>query len=471
MKPGGRSLARVAVGVAGTALGLRLGARTSACLGPLEVAADLDLDPAGGVRIDIPPLGTARLRTHRGPLQVRVTATGVDPSRVDGLLDMPTDHADAADIRARFERTLAAVGGDAQNLARALAVRSVIAGIGGATALGALAFRRRRDIAGAAVVSTAALGVAAAVAAATADKDAWRDPQLTGLLTKAPLILGDLQQAPARLGTYRDQLAELVATATDVYARVVELPEAPPGDAIRLVHISDLHLSPLGVPLAKTLVEQYHADAVIDTGDFVDWGTPAEDVLAGQIADLDVPYLYVKGNHDSAGTARAIAKQPNATVFEVGDEPREIVGLRFAGMADPRFTPDKTTGDDRPNHRVADASAAFAEAIRGKQIDVALVHSPAAARPLAGLVPLVLAGDIHRRETKRYGDTTVLVQGTSGGAGLRGVQVDPPTPVSLSVLFVDRASRRLWGVDEITLAGIGRTEVSVVRRTVAELTA
>jgi hypothetical protein len=97
-------------------------------------------------------------------------------------------------------------------------------------------------------------------------------------------------------------------------------------------------------------------------------------------------------------------------------------------------------------------------------VDIALVHSPAAARALAGAVPLVLAGDIHRREIRRVDGTTVLVQGSSGGAGLRGVQQDPPVPLMLSVLHFDPRSRRLTAVDEVTLGGLGRTEVSVVRR-------
>jgi hypothetical protein len=61
------------------------------------------------------------------------------------------------------------------------------------------------------------------------------------------------------------------------------------------------------------------------------------------------------------------------------------------------------------------------------------------------------------------------VQGTSGGAGLRGVQEDPPTPVMLSVLYLDRTSRRLWGADEVTLGGLGQTQLAVVRRSAADL--
>jgi predicted MPP superfamily phosphohydrolase len=466
-----RRLARILVGAAGTQLGLRLAARTRHHLGPVEVTADVSLARTGGTTVHVPPLGTARVRTHRGPVQITAEATGIDPARAQGLLRMPKDQADAADIRAQLDTALAALTSDVKDLGRDLAVRSAVAGVAGAAALAVLTLRRPRDVLGAVATSTAGLAAAAATAAVSIDKNAWRNPQLTGLLTQAPLILGDLQQAPARIGIYRDQLADLIRTGTGVYRRLAVLPEPPPEDAIRLVHISDIHLSPVAFALAKALVEEYQADAVIDTGDLVDWGTPAEAALAGEIAKLGVPYVYVKGNHDSQGIADAVARQPNATVLAADDPPKQIAGLWFAGMADPRFTPDKTTGDDHAAHRVDEAAEVFADHLRNsiQPVDIALVHAPAAGRALEGLVPLVLAGDIHRRAVSRYGTTTVLVQGTSGGAGLRGVQEDPPTPVMLSVLYLDRTSRRLWGADEVTLGGLGQTQLAVVRRSAADL--
>jgi predicted MPP superfamily phosphohydrolase len=302
-------------------------------------------------------------------------------------------------------------------------------------------------------------------------KNAWRSLELDGLLTKAPLLLGDLQSAPERLATYRDQLTELIRTGTDVYRAVAALPEPPPADAIRLLHISDIHLSPIAFPLAKALVDEYRVDAVVDTGDLVDWGTPPEQMFAGQVAALGVPYVFVKGNHDSDAIAAAVAAQPDATVLDTAGGVVEVAGVRFAGMADPRFTPDKTTGDDHAEHRVSEAAAAFAAAIVGTQVDVVLAHDPAAARALAGIVPLVLAGHTHQRAVRRFGDTVLLVQGTTGGSGLRGVQQQPTTPVSLSIVYLDRATKRLHSVDEITLGGIGSVSLHVERRALDDLLA
>jgi predicted MPP superfamily phosphohydrolase len=463
--PDGRSIARtvagVAVGIAGSQLGLRLAGRTRAWIGPLRVSAGVQLGRSGGVHVQLPPAGSASIASHRGPISIQVRAEQIDPDHVDRI------PANEHELRAE----LSAAAEQARGLARTLAVRSVGAAAGGAALSAAACLRSRRDVGVAALTAAGVLASGAAVAAGTRDRDAWREPQLQGLLRKAPLLLGDLRTAPGRIEAYRAQLIGLLCTATTVYRAVTELPEPPPVDAIRLLHLSDIHLSPLAYPLAKAVVDEYDVDVVVDTGDLVDWGTPAEQAVASQVAGLGVPYVFVKGNHDSRGIAEAVARQPNATVLDAGDEPVDIAGLRFAGMADPRFTPDKTTGDDRADHRVSEAAGPFAASLAGRGVDIALAHDPAAGRALADVVPLVLSGHTHRRSVHRYGETVVLVQGTSGGAGLRGVQAEPRVPVSLSVLYLDRATRRLVALDELTLGGIGEVSLNVVRRSRAELLA
>ena len=359
-----RWLARGGVGLAGAAAGLRLAPDTRRWIGPVEVGARVRVGRRGGVDVDLPPLGSAHLDTHGGVLAVHAAPVGRRPRPGPG----PARDAGRRRRTSRDHPQLDALGSrataDGRALGVALAARSAAAALGGAASLAALTWRRPRDVAASTALAGLGLGAAAVAARATLRPDAWREPALSGLLTRAPLLLGDLRTAPARIATYRDQLAELLRTATDVHARLTQLPDAPPADAIRLVHVSDIHLSPLAHPLAQVLVERYDAAAVLDTGDLVDWGTPAEAALAGPIAELGVPYVYVKGNHDSAGIAAAVARQPNAVVLDAGDPPRDVAGLRFVGMADPRFTPDKTTGDDHAAHRVGEAAAVFAATLR-----------------------------------------------------------------------------------------------------------
>src|SRR5262249_57916802 len=90
-------------------------------------------------------------------------------------------------------------------------------------------------------------------------------------------------------------------------------------------------------------------DMVIDTGDITDWGSEPEASYVAAIGRLNVPYVFVRGNHDSRQTQAAVGRQPNAIVLD--DEVRTVDGLTIAGIGDPRFTPDKTaegTGPQAP---------------------------------------------------------------------------------------------------------------------------
>jgi hypothetical protein len=55
------------------------------------------------------------------------------------------------------------------------------------------------------------------------------------------------------------------------------------------------------------------------------------------------------------------------------------------------------------------------------------------------------------------------VQGSTGGAGLRALQSQPPTPIECSVLYFDRATRKLQAWDDITVAGLGGTAAQIQR--------
>jgi len=104
--------------------------------------------------------------------------------------------------------------------------------------------------------------------------------------------------------------------------------------------------------------------------------------------------------------------------------------------------------------------------------DIALVHDPTAADPLAGTVPLVLAGHTHRRASQVLGQgTLLLVEGSTGGAGLRALEIQPPTPLECSVLYFERATRRLQGWDEVTLGGLGQATAEITRHLASETTA
>lgn len=446
-----RRLLRLGVALLGADLGGRLGSRTRVQVGPAIAEARLVPDPKAGTDVNVPPIGTARLETHKGLLRLEATVTGIDEREARSLVSEPGRFH--VNVQRELKSGLIEV-----------AKRSAAGTVAGAALASALAERSVKQTVAGGLVGAAAFAANAAVTYRTAKLNAWQNPHLSGLLAHAPGVIGDVRQIPKQFGRYRTQLAEITASVTGIYRGLTTLPGSPPKDAIRIVWLSDIHNNPLAFAVAHSLVEHYEAAMVIDTGDIADWGSEQETRVFSDIKHIPAPYLYIKGNHDGPQTVKALRKIKNVVVLDKG-EVIEQAGLRIAGDADPRFTPDKSTGDDAfGKDRLAEIGTALAATLADAEVDIALVHDPVVAAQLAGVVPLVLSGHTHKRNDRAVDGTLLLTQGSSGGAGLRGVRENPPDPLAVSVLHIDPATKRLHTLDELTFGGLGLTELSLVRR-------
>jgi predicted phosphodiesterase len=230
--------------------------------------------------------------------------------------------------------------------------------------------------------------------------------------------------------------------------------------------VSDLHVNPASWDVIRSVTKQFEVDAIIDAGDISDHGTAAENAYLEPIATLGVPYVWVRGNHDSMDTQRGVADQPNGVVLD--DQVKEVAGLRIAGIGDPRFTPDKDTRDRPAPVSVTQTGLGLADLIRsqpaGAPVDVAVIHDPDGATQLDGVVPLALSGHLHvRKERFMPGGTFQFIQGSTGASGLRGLEKEKPTPVMASVLYFDRATHQLQAWDDIKLGGLGLQSASIER--------
>jgi predicted phosphodiesterase len=463
------ALAILAVSVAGVIVGVLLGAHTQTNVGPFR--ADLAITPsiAGDTTVSVPPLGALELDSHDGPAHLSVRLGSLDQQRTQALINDPGSIAQAGqnalqDVTAGITR---------------LGLRTLGGTVLCTLLLSALVFRDVRRVAwsgGLALLITAgSLGTAVL----TARPQAIEEPRYEGLLVNAPAIVGDARRIAHDYAKYSEQLQRLVTNVSRIYTTVSTLPVYQPAPGTtRVLHVSDLHLNPTAWPLMRTLVDQFDIDAVIDTGDITDWGSEPEASFVGSIGQLKVPYVYVRGNHDSARTAAAVASQRNAVVLN--DSVTSVAGLTVAGIGDPRFTPDKSTSPAAPAEskqtveRVIEAGETLANTIRRspQPVDIALVHDPASAGPLSGVCPLVLAGHTHKREVLTLAQvpggqpTRLLVQGSTGGAGLRGLEGEKPTPLTLSVLYFDD-KHKLQAYDDIQLAGGGQSQVTLERHLVS----
>jgi predicted phosphodiesterase len=463
----GLALALIVVSLGGVALGLRFDGRVQQNVGPFSATFAVRPSLDGGTDVQIPPLGSLSVASHAGPAHMSLTLDSLNQARAEQLVKDRNGIAAASDSAVP----------DVENGVIRVVLQTAGVSVLGAMLLGALVFRRASRVAicgGIALVTVAASG---AIAFGTFRASSIEEPKYDGLLANAPAVVGDARSIANQFSAYRDELQSLVDNVSKLYGTVNALPVyTPTPGTIRVLHISDLHLNPAAWSIIETAVTEFHIDVVIDTGDINDWGSTMEASFVDSIRKLKVPYVYIRGNHDSAITARAVAKEPNAIVLE--NKVATVDGLTVAGIGDPRFTPDKSSDENVPDSAVVASGQTLASTIekhdagaKADPVDIALVHDPASAGALDGTVPLVLAGHIHKRDVYEMpavpGEqpTMMMVEGSTGGAGLRGLQGETPTPLEMSVLYFD-ANHVLQAYDEITVGGTGESNVMLSRHIV-----
>lgn len=451
----------VVAGLLGGWLGLALGGQVVTPIGPADVTFSLSPQWHGETVVNVAPLGQLAFDTHAAPLRIEAAITDI---RLSAAEEMFTDPE-------AIDRMAAGIGADLTDGVIALVLRSLIVAVLGAALMGFLLFRNARRALASALTTLVVLVASGGAAALTFNPSAIAEPRYTGLIAGAPQVVGSADDVVSRFSEYQEQLAGLVGNVAMIYEATSTLPVYDEDESvIRVLHVSDIQLNPASWSIIGTLREQYAVDVIVDSGDLTDRGSAAEDAFAEEIGKLDVPYVWVRGQHDSMGTQRAVAAQPNAVVLD--DDVAEVGGLTFYGAGDPRFTPDAT----RLNPDAAGVAALGEEqaaSIAGgdDDVDVAILHTRTQARPFDGVVPLALAGNEHSRSTELTDlGTRFLVQGSTGGAGLSGLEQGRgrPTPYQASVLYFDAETGRLQARDDIDLGGIGLTSAQVERHIEAD---
>ncbi len=450
-----RLVAAVLLGLVGGWVGLTVAGPAHHEVGPLTTSMKLVPVWGGGTVVEIAPLGELQLDTHGGPLGIHATLDGFDVDEARTLVTNPD----------RLGRLRPDVVADLVWEVKMAATRGLVGALLGALLLTGLTSRRVSS----ALVGGGTVVVAAGTVLATAvvgwNPQALAEPRYTGLLSTAPSLVGTAESIVNDFSTYGDQIAQIVGNVTGLYTATTSLPLLPDkDDVIRVLHVSDLHLAPQAWDVIATVARQYDVDVIVDSGDITDHGSRPENRYVEEVRRMPAPYVWVRGNHDSDLTQRAMRKVPNAVVLD--GRPRDVAGLRFLGVGDPTFTPDKSRDNDPALVTAATADlAARAEETSG--VDVLVMHDPTNADLLDGGAPVALFGHRHFRDVARgESGTWMMTQGSTGGSGLRALEPVEPAHIMLSVLYVDRSTHQLRAYDDIRLGGLGSASAQINRQVV-----
>ncbi|MEX2587024.1 MAG: metallophosphoesterase [Actinomycetota bacterium] len=441
-----RTLLLVLTAIALSLVSMSVAARGEYHLGPGTVLIQAQPDLSGSTVVSIPPFGSVRADTHLPPVRLQLAPQSINPDSAQTLVESQPTQQDLIE----------ALQADLTNALMRLTWRVALAGLFGGL-FAALLFRTRSA---SRILSAALIGTAVPVALYGATfvqyhPEAFRQPTLTGALSRSPELLGPVHQFGQRFQELRTELDEIGSVTFSLYQFLTDQSPLPP-DAISVLHISDLHLNPVGIDVALRIADGFDVDMVIDSGDLTAEGTELEAGFAQRISEFSVPYVFVRGNHDSEVTAASVAAQPNARVLD-GDSVT-LEGLDIFGVGDPLFTPDKTVAQPT-NEEQAEVKRAFASEVR-EQLDalrsephVAVLHDRIVGSELIGQVPLILFGHSHRFEAFERDGTWFLGVASTGGAGLKSLAPNSRNLIGAQVLYFDRETRQLLAYDRIEVQG------------------
>src|SRR4051812_34748516 len=280
-----RWLALALLALTGAGVGAALAPSAHQKVGPLDVAVAVRPTLHPGVAVALPPVGAVRFDTHKAPFVWRATVSSVDLDQARRLLGSSGGLETLADR--------------APDDLRGAAVRAVLLSAGcalvGSVLLLALSTRSRRGVAAGLAVTLTAMAGLAGLTAATFDSRQLAQPRFTGLLSIAPYVQRRTETLAERLESYRSGLSDVVQSVTTLYAVGTGLSGGDPSssnDVTTVLHVSDLHLNPIGYDLTGRLVRQFGVDVVVDSSDLSTWGSVAEASFVGRIRSLGVPYVF-----------------------------------------------------------------------------------------------------------------------------------------------------------------------------------
>jgi len=231
--------------------------------------------------------------------------------------------------------------------------------------------------------------------------ESFRTTGILGAVQRNADLLEGVETRAQQTTPYLANLLALSSALQDKYA-----PQALGRPvAARFLLVSDVH-GANQYPLMRTIVEQEQVDAVIDSGDLVNFGSATEAEAAGifrGIQSLGVPYLFVKGNHDGRSSVDRelldrLARVPNVVLLEPDAQTYRVEtfgGVRVGGFNDPRWFGD----DNRDNARKQKPAAErFTAAMVGHPApDVLVSHEPAAVEDVEG-AGVKVNGHLHKAQ-------------------------------------------------------------------------
>lgn len=379
--------------------------------------------------LEIPPIGSLTANTHTGPVELRLTITGIRPEEIGNALRNEGQSELLNEVENRTQGPLIH-----------FFLRQIAVGGFGAALLYWAVFRPpARRLLMPAVGGLVLVALALGITLQSYNRDAFREPEYHGIVAAAPRVLHLADEFFDKIQDFQDKTHLVVRNMQMLYGQVDRLDfMSQPGHRKVLV-IADIHNNFVALEFINALVRHFEVDMVLDAGDITDFGSVVELQPLSQIAELGIPYVFAPGNHDSPEVIEFMRRLPNVQVLE--GSMVEVLNMKILGSPDP-WAYGNTVVAENPEEEIeklqgqVDGLRSAMENGRTTP-DIIMVHNPIVGRQFMGDVPMIVVGHTHQIEISQSAGSTLINPGSAGAEGFRGLQSDKEAPYTAIILHFD----------------------------------
>lgn len=393
-------------------------------LSGLELSLRPQIFSQGYTQVAVPPFGLVRARTHLPPLQFKVTLENINLDLLQEAIPKLADQEIIEELQKEIRSFL-----------YFFFLRTMAVGfLGGSVGAYILGIKERKKVIMAGVTGLLIISLFIGAAVYSYDINAFTKPEFEGVLSAAPWMVGLIEESIVKVNTLGKQMELLATNIFNVFERIERIEPLGTVDGdLKILHVSDIHNNPAGIRFINQVVKTFEVDAVIDTGDITDFGTPLETELIAQVAEFEVPYVFIPGNHDSPEVIDRMEEIEQVIILEEGKI--NLFGVVIAGIADPASqSPEMTVASQGALREYA---GRLREVVETGDISphITAAHNFGIVQDFAGEYPVILHGHTHSFNIREDKDTVIIDAGTSGAAGIRGLQSRREVPFSVVLLY------------------------------------
>lgn len=409
-----------------------------------EFSLGIQISPRGATSISLPPLGVLKAYTHQIPVQLNVVLENIHLDMLKSIID-------------KFEskdELLLFLKKDITNALYTLSFKIIFLSLLGSFFTCIIFRLSKKQIFISFTVGFIVVVILLGSLYFTYDITAFDTPEYFGTLKAAPWIIGLLNKGISQINDLGQQIKNMSDNITTVFSKMDNLASTEKDSVVRVLHVSDIHNNTAAFDFMDQIIKNFNVDLVIDTGDITDYGTSLEDIVIKNISLLPVKYVFVAGNHDSPNTINILKNMENVVVLD--GNMVNVMGIDILGFPDPG---SNTADIDSPSQlELLDLNLSIFRWFWSseKVPDILAVHNPSATENLAGTVPIILNGHTHKFSLIEKNHSLIINAGTTGAAGIRGLQSKNDIPYSAVLMyFREREPNKkpqLFAIDTIKIS-------------------